>query len=221
MIKVINKAASGYKRYSVSKLLLPLVLMLLFLCNPAEAKAALTAREVAQKAAALVGDKRGVVATFTLTGNGRTTKGTVKTSGSKFTVQLPEASAWYNGKILYSYNPRVNETTMLTPTSQDLVEANPLLYINNASAYNFSFSPVKRNGKYVVDLTPVKKNTGIKKITLTVNASTFHPEKISVTAGGGTSVITVTSFKTGVAISSSEFEYPRSKYPKTEIIDLR
>lgn len=182
---------------------------------------ALTAEEVAKKTAAVVSASKGVSASFTITSNGRSAKGTVKTSGSKFAVSTPQVSTWYNGKSLYTYNPRTNETTVTTPTRQELMESNPLLYVNAGTGFRYTFNPVKRNGKYVVDITPVKKNSGITKLTVTVNSTTFYPEKISVTAGGSTTTVDVTSFKTTTGGTPAEFEYPKSRYPKAEIVDLR
>lgn len=196
-----------------------ILLLLLIVCS--FNASAITAEEVVKKTAALVSSPKGVSASFTLTSNGRSAKGTVKTSGSKFAVSTPQVSTWYNGKTLYTYNPRINETTVITPTYQELMESNPLLYVNASSGFRYAFNPVKRNGKYVIDVTPVSKKTGITKLTLTVNATTFHPEKISVTAGGGTTVIDVTSFKSGSGAAASEFEYPKARYPKAEIVDLR
>ncbi|MDE6336589.1 MAG: hypothetical protein K2L34_08465, partial [Muribaculaceae bacterium] len=185
-------------------------------------KAALTPEQVAQKAAAVITDAKGITATFTISANGRSSKGTIKSSGNKFSVLLPEVSSWYNGKDLYVYNQRTSETTVTVPTAQELLESNPLLYVKGgAGGYSYSFSPVKRTGKYVVDLVPRSKKTGIKKLTFTINATNFQTERIAVSVGGGLTTIDVTSFKTGGALGSSEFEYPRSQYPKVEVIDLR
>lgn len=188
----------------------------------ADAVAALTAEQVAQKAAAVVSGTKGVEASFSITSGGKTTKGVVRSSGTKFSVTLPQVSSWYNGKALYTYNPRIAETTVTTPTAQELLESNPLLYVKGgAGGYTYSFSPVKRNGKYVVDLVPRNKRSGIKKLTFTINAANFHTEKIAVTASGGSTVVTVTSLKTGISLPASAFEYPKAKYPKAEIVDLR
>lgn len=186
------------------------------------AESALTPGEVAQKAASVISNAKTFSASFTLSGNGRKSAGSVKSSGSKFVVTLPEVTTWYNGKSLYTYNPRTVETTVTTPTSAELMESNPLLYVRGGgSNFTCKFSPVKRNGKYVVDLFPVKGNSGIKKMTFTVNATNFHTEKIVVTTSGGSMTIDVTSFKPGAPMAASEFEYPKGKYPKAEIIDLR
>lgn len=189
---------------------------------PVNAAGALTAEQVAQKAAAVISNSKSISANFTLSGNGRKSSGSVKNSGNKFSVILPEVSSWYNGISLYTYNPRTSETTVITPTATELMESNPLLYVKGAGQnFTYKFSPVKRNGKYVIDLFPKKDKSGIKKLTFTVNASNFHTEKIVVTTQGGVMTIDVTSFVPGASIASGEFEYPKSKYPKSEIIDLR
>lgn len=184
--------------------------------------AALTPQQVVQKAAAVISSAKGISVGFTLTANGKSMKGTVKSAGQKFSVQLPQVATWYNGNALYTYNARTSETTVITPTAQELLESNPLLYVKGgAGGYSYSFSPVKMNGKYVIDLVPKSKRSGVKKLTFTVNATTFHTEKIVVSAGGGTTTVTVNSFKAGVKIPASDFEYPKAKYPKAEIVDLR
>ena len=199
-----------------------LATLLLMICGPLSASAALTAQQVAQKAAAVVGNAKGVQATFTLKSGGHTSKGTITSVGQKFSVILPQVSSWYNGKALYTYNPRTQETTVVTPTAQELLESNPLLYIKGGGGgYSYSFSTVKRTGKYVVDLVPKSKKSGIKKMTFTINAKTFQPERIAVTTTGGNTIVDVTTFKAGVSAPASAFEYPKKKYPKAEIVDLR
>lgn len=205
-----------------ARCLMTSIITLLLCLFSVEVKAALTPEQVAQKTAAVISSAKTISASFTLNGNGRKSQGSVKCAGNKFAVSLPEVSTWFDGKALYSYNPRISETTVTTPTASELMESNPLLYVKGAgSNYSYNFSTVKRNGKYVVDLFPTKGNSGIKKLTFTVNSTNFHTEKIVVTTSGGSMTIDVTSFKPGAAVSASEFEYPKTKYPKAEIIDLR
>lgn len=198
-----------------------LLMICLFGSNAAYA-ASLTPEQVAQKAASVINTSRGLSAEFSMTTGGKTTRGSLKSAGNKFAVSMPEVSTWYNGKSLYTYNPRTSETTLITPTAQELAESNPLLYIKSGGAgFTYKFSNVKRQGKYIIDLLPKNNRTGIKKMTFIVNSSNFHVEKISVDTSAGSTVVTITSFKTGLAFSASDFEYPKSKYPKAEIVDLR
>lgn len=197
-----------------------LSLIAVFTCQ--SANAALTAQQVAQKAAAVVAGAKGITASFTISSDGHSTKGTIKGSGVKFTVTLPEVSTWYDGKSLYTYNPRTQETTVTNPTARELLESNPLLYVKGGSVgYTYSFARQKAKGKYIVDLFPRDKRSGLKKLTFTINASSFIIEKIAVTASGMNTVVTVNSLKTGAALPASTFVYPRSKYPGVEIVDLR
>lgn len=197
-------------------------ILICLLCFPLDLRAALTPEQVAQKAAAVISNARSISASFTVSSGGKESKGSIKSLGTKFTVQLPEFSTWYDGKDMYTYNPRTSETTVTVPTAQELLESNPLLYVKGgAGGYVYNFSPVKRNGKYVVDLIPRNKKSGIKKLTFTINASDFHTERIAVSVGATQTVIDVTSFKTNLGFSSSEFDYPKSRFPKAEIVDLR
>ena len=214
-----NKIKEG--RFSPTILLLIFAWFISMLC-PAELNAAMTPEQVVQKAAAAITTPKGLTASFTITANGHSSKGTIKSSGSKFSVLLPEVGSWYNGKDLYVYNQRTKETTVTTPTAQELLETNPLLYVKGgAGGYSYSFSPVRRNGKYVVDLVPRSKKSGISKLTFTINAANFQTERIVVSMGSGVTTIDVTSFNSGATLPNSDFEYPKAKYPKVEVVDLR
>lgn len=200
-----------------------ILLMTVCLCSSGSASAAsLTPKQVAQKAASVINTSKGLSAEFTMTTGGKTSKGTIKSTGVKFAVSMPQVSTWYNGRALYTYNPRTSETTIITPTSQELAESNPLLYIKSGGeGFTYKFSTVKRQGKYIIDLLPKNNRSGIKKMTFTVNSSNFHVEKIAVETSSGSTMVTITSFKTGLTLPASAFEYPKSKYPKAEIVDLR
>lgn len=198
------------------------LILFLFMATAALNAATPSPETVVSKAASVIGNAKGITANFRMTSGKHTTSGTIKSAGKKFSVILPEVSTWYNGKNLYTYNPRTNETTLTVPTATELLESNPLLYVKGgAGAYTYSFSKNPKKGKYVVDLTPRKKNTGIRKLVFTIDAKSYTVERIEVTADGGASVIDVTSFKTDVVPPASEFEYPSRKYPKAEIVDLR
>lgn len=186
------------------------------------AQTTLTPSQILAKAVGVVSGSKGVSATFTLSGSGYAGRGEIKTLGSKFSVKLPDVEVWYNGKNLYTYNKRAGETTLINPTAEELAETNPLAYISGAQKnYNVTFSTVKKAGKYVLELTPKTKGV-VKRITLTLNKSTYSPEKIVMEPTSGSPLTAeISAVKTGVALGAAEFEYPKAKYPKVEIVDLR
>ena len=186
------------------------------------AQGTLNAEQVMDKARAKITGAKGISADFSYFGAGQNGKGSLKVAGQKFMVTLSDADIWYNGKDMYTYNKRTAETTIMNPTAQELAEVNPLNYVKNSKElYTASFSAEKKAGKYIVELTPKKKGE-IKKVVLTLRSSDFVPEKIVVTPSTGSALsVTVSSFKTLSSIAATEFEYPKTKYPKAEIVDLR
>lgn len=183
----------------------------------------ISAAQVLANAVNKCGSSKGIEAHFNINNSGYTGNGSLKAAGGKFIVKLPDAEVWYNGKEMYTYNKGAGETTVVIPTAEELSQSNPLNYILTAQKnYNVSFSTVKKNGKYVLELTPKQKGAEIKRLTLTLRKTDFIPEKIVVEPSSGSPIVAdISSFKTDVTVSASDFEYPRSKYSKVELIDLR
>lgn len=183
----------------------------------------LSAPQVLSKTVNQISNSKGLEVKFNIYNSGVSGKGEMKTAGNKFYVKLPDVEVWYNGKDMYTYNKNAGETTVVLPTSEELSQSNPLGYVTGASSnYNIAFSTVKKNNKYVLDLTPKTKGSEIKRITLTVNKNDFAPEKIVVEPVSGNPITAeITSFMIMKGVQSSEFEYPKSKYSKIVVVDLR
>lgn len=205
----------------MKKLVILLLYSLIFIC--AGAQTGLTPSQVLDKTIAVLSNQKGIEAKFSITNSGYTSKGEIVTASGKFKVKLPDISVWYNGRDLYTYNDNTGETTIVNPTSEELAESNPLAYVIGAQKnYNVTFSTVKKTGSYVLELTPKTKRSEVKRITLTVKKTDYIPERIVVEPAFGEPMrADITSFNRGIAIPSGEFEYPKNKYPKAEIIDLR
>lgn len=196
---------------------------LIFLAAIALQAQNLSPAQILTKAVSAVSNSKGVECRFTVSGAGYSGRGEIKTLGSKFTVTLPDVAVWYNGVNLYTYNKKAGETTIIKPTADELGETNPLAYISGAqNKYSVAFSTVKKTGKYVLELVPKTKGDAVKRITLTLNQNTFAPEKIVMEPKSGSPLTAeITSFKTGVGGVAADFEYPKSKYPNVEVVDLR
>lgn len=182
-----------------------------------------TSDEILAKAAAKAEKAKGIAASFTATGGGKSMAGELKASGSKFYVKTGGMKAWYNGKLLYNYNPSTKETTMTEPTGSELSEINPLLYLKSYKNYfTSSFSPKKQKGKQVIDLKAKSRKAPAKKITVTLNGSTLMPESFVITASDGSIVtLTVKSLSYNSPQNASTFDYPKKSLSDVKIIDLR
>ncbi len=134
---------------------------------------ALTATEVMNKAASYAKAAKGIVGVFGVTTSGGSFTGSLKASGNKFVFATPVSTSWYNGKHMWSYNTSSKETTVVTPTANEISES-------------------------------------------------IKPEKFVVIPRAGTAAtVRIKSLDYSKSISASEFEYPKAKYPRVQIIDLR
>lgn len=187
------------------------------------ANAALTASQVMSKAAAKVMPAAPYTFNYTASGqwNG---KGTFVVEGKKFYLDMGKNKVWYNGAVMTTLNLSNNEATTVTPSGTEVREVNPLAYIGSwKTDYNAAFAKGKAvKGKYTIVLTANKAKALAKKVIVTVNSGNFLPEKLVISVKqGGMLTLNITSVRSGGKSTASNFLYPKNKYPKVEIVDLR
>lgn len=185
--------------------------------------AAETADGILRKAATAINGAGGLTAAFTLDYGQQKLSGTLKTSGKKFALQTPSTSTWYDGKSMWTYNQKNNETTLMTPTQQEVTEANPLSIVNSYStSFTAAFAKGQTKGSKTIVLTPKSKQSGYKSVHVTIPDGSSFPSKLVVIPSSGQKVtVGISQVKTGQKLAESTFVYPKTKYPKTEIVDLR
>lgn len=190
---------------------------------PSAASAGETASQVMKRAAALLQRASGIQASFAMTSGGRTVNGTLRSSSAGFALETPTYSTWYDGKDMWTYNASSRETTLMAPSQAELREANPMLMISGYDkAFSASFARNQGKGTYTVVLTPRQKSTGVKRVVVVIGKGNYRPKQISVTPkSGAAATLRVTSLVTNARLSKSDFTYPKKKYPRAEIIDLR
>ncbi len=185
--------------------------------------AAETADGMLKKAAAAINGAGGLTASFSLDYGPQKMTGTLKASGKKFALQTSSSSTWYDGKNMWTYNANNSETTLMIPTAQEVGEANPLSIVNSYStSFTAAFAKTQAKGCKTIVLTPKSKKSGYKSVHVTIPDGSSFPSKLVVIPTSGQKVtVSVSQVKTGVKLPESTFVYPKSKYPKAEIIDLR
>lgn len=187
------------------------------------AASAETAMQLLNRASQKIAKAGSVSASFVFSGGGTSGLGTLKISGKRFSVQAPGSASWYNGKYLWTYSAASRETTLVVPTASELAETNPLTCMaGGVSGYNCAYGKGSTATKKIIVLTPKSRKQGIRNATVEINASTLVPAKISVKASDGSvTAVSITKFSYGKSLPASDFEYPKNKYPKIKIIDLR
>lgn len=196
--------------------------MFVALIFPSITAMAITPDEIVSNTASKIRNAKGVDCSFTATFGGKSVTGQLKSSGDKFNIVTEAGSSWYNGKALYTYNPSSSETTVFTPTKGELAEVNPLCYVSDVKgSYTVSMATRQPKTGYCVELIPLKRKSPVKNVKVTVSSS-FVPQQVSITASDGSvSVIDIKSVNYTAAHPASTFEYPKSRYSKAQIVDLR
>ena len=182
-----------------------------------------TADGMLKKAAAAINGAGGLTASFSIDYGQQKLSGTLKASGRKFALQTTSTSTWYDGKNMWTYNAKNKETTLMTPTPQEVAEANPLSIVNSYSAsFTAAFAKGQTKGSKTIVLTPKSKQTGYKSVHVTIPDGSPYPSRLVVIPASGQKVtVAVSQVATGQKLAEGTFTYPKSKYPKAEIIDLR
>lgn len=185
--------------------------------------AAETADGMLKKAAAGINGTSGLSASFTLDYGSQKVTGTMKAAGKKFALQTSSISTWYDGKSMWTYNAKNAETTIMTPTAQEVAEANPLSIVNSYSAnFTAAYAKTQTKGTKTIVLTPKSKQSGYKSVHVTIPDGSSFPSKLVVIPTSGQKVtVFISQVKSGLKLPDATFVYPKTKYPKVEIVDLR
>lgn len=182
-----------------------------------------SADAVLKRAAASINGADGIAASFTIDYGSQKLSGTLKSAGKMFALQTSASSTWYDGKSMWTYNPKTNETTLMTPTPAEVAEANPLSIVNSyASSFTAAFAKTQKKGSKTIVLTPKSKHYGYKSVHVTIADGASVPSVIVVVpASGQKMTVSISQVKMHQKFQASTFTYPKSKFPKAEIVDMR
>lgn len=199
-----------------------LALLILVIGSVLTIEAAETAAQVMSRASTAFRNAKAIKADFKLSGAMGATSGTFTYSTGKFALVTGAACTWYNGRTMWTYNPRTAETTIMTPTAEEVASNNPFAIIGSLSdSFTPAYAKSQPAGTIVLVLLPKKAKSQIKKCVLTLDKKRLTPLKVQLTDKSGSSTLTVSKYVVGGKFASSEFEYPKGKYPKAAIVDLR
>ena len=118
--------------------------------------------------------------------------GTITMRGDRFSLEMFDMEAAYDGKTLYVYSATTDELTLSTPTEQELMEANPFLYAQALSEVcTITEQPivVQAGAHLTITLTPNDQTAGILRFTLALRqekqqgAPLWLPQEITIKEG--------------------------------------
>lgn len=184
---------------------------------------ALTAQQALDKTSAKINGAGSVTAKFTATIDAGAISGSMTIAKQKFNMVGQDFGVWYNGNDLWSYSKQAGETTLSYPVGDELLEINPFDIISHHSSLYSATKVSEGQGKCIVKLQSIKQGSMLSHAIVTIDTSTWLPTSIDVTFTNGSAMsIDITDAKvSNKAPAAAVFEYPASKYPGVEVIDLR
>lgn len=155
---------------------------------------------------------------------GGSQSGKLLLKGEKFQLTTQDVTTWFDGQTQWSYLKQNEEVNISTPTPEELRAINPYAWLSlYKQGFNYRYSGVKtREGKqgHEIVLTPQTKQD-IQSITLLIG-SDYEPIYIGILpTEGQMQEFIVHNYRTQLNLNDNAFRFDKSKYPNTEIIDMR
>ncbi len=178
-----------------------------------------TAQKVLDKAAAVVSNKSGAQASFTIKGPNLNANGNIAIKGKKFHATTPQATIWFDGTTQWTYMKNNDEVNVSNPSEAQLTDINPYHFIYMYKK-GYSYTMTKKNDGYEVHLTATDKKRGIQEMYLVINQKTYVPSQVRMKQQKGWTTIDIRNFKKA-NLADGMFRYNSKDYPQADIIDLR
>lgn len=193
-------------------------ILLLAMSLPVMADNAGDARKTLDKVAALVSNKGGAQASFSISGAGIPKQnGTISVKGKKFCAHTPSATVWYDGKTQWTYLKANNEVNVANASAGKQHVMNPYSFINMyKSGYKLSMTTTAKTKTIHMKATG---RQAIREMYITIDR-TNTPTQVKMNQGKGWTVISITKFARK-NISDKAFVFNSKDYPTAEVIDMR
>lgn len=195
--------------------LISFLLFSLFAVSPLNAQ---TAKQVLDKTAAVVSNKSGAQASFTIKGANMNTSGTIAIKGRKFQATTPQATIWFDGKTQWTYMKKNEEVNVANPSESELAAINPYNFIYMYKN-GYTYTMQKKGSNFEVHLK-AKDKKSISEMYIVVNQKTYSPSQIRLHQQKGWTTIDINNFKKA-NLADGAFRFNSKDFPNAEIIDLR
>ena len=195
-----------------------LVFFAMFLFVGVNAQNATQARKILDKTASIIGNNKGISASFSVSGKYGNSSGTISVKGNKFNARTQQAIVWYDGKTQWTYVKSSQEVNISTPTEAQQQSMNPYKFIN---IYKNGFKLGLKNvsGGWQIHMYAINQKRTIKEMYVTIGKN-YLPQTIKMRQGNGWTTIKVSNYKTK-QLNDAAFRFNSKDFPNAEVIDLR
>ena len=142
--------------------------------------------------------------------------------GNKYKLNLMDVENYYNGEVIYTYMPEVQEVNIKNPSEEEEGFLNPTTLFN---IHNQGFNQKwieETNGVAYIELIPIAEKN-FAKIGVWVNTKTSSIQKVVAWGKDGNDItISIKQIKNLNPVpEDSFFSFDAKKHPDVEVIDMR
>ncbi len=152
--------------------------------------------------------------------------GTLNLKGTKFYLSTPDADTWFDGKTQWVYMKGAQEVNISEPSEKEIQAINPAIVFSiYKKGCNYKFvsekTDIKNRKVYEIELIPQGKSE-MTRIVMQINKTDYMPVFFHIYYKNKLeNLIYVNKYSIKQNFSDTLFVFDKSKYPGTEIIDLR
>ena len=154
----------------------------------------------------------------------QTVRGHFMMKGRKFSLMSDEITVYFDGKTQWIYMSNVDEVSITEPDGKEINEINPIAMLAGfkaESTVRYTNKPASI-GVYCIEIVSKNLKSDVEKVELGLSKSNDNIVYINqYSRNGGIMSLRLDNLKKGIAISDNMFVFDKSKYPSTEINDLR
>lgn len=149
--------------------------------------------------------------------------GTFVMKANKFTIEMDETKAWFDGKTQWTYLKSDNEVTITEPTAEELAQINPMAILASFKAKSWiRYGKTKSASSELIELTPKSKKDEFLKAEVQLYKTTKTPEFIRLTDKKKTvTLLKLTNYKNIGSVADDTFTFKKINYKNIQINDLR
>lgn len=149
--------------------------------------------------------------------------GTFVLKANKFTLEMDESKAWFDGKTQWTYLKSDNEVTITEPTVDELAQINPMAILASFKAKSWiRFGKTKSTSSDLIELIPKNKKDDFEKVEVQLNKKTKVPEFIRLTdKKKSITLLKLTNYKNIGNVTDDVFTFKKANYKQIQINDLR
>lgn len=187
------------------------------------------AKEILDKAVEKIKALPAVEVTFDLTMENKEEKvkethaGKAYMRENKYKIEVMDAINYFDGEVIYTYMPDVEEVNIKNPDDEQDEILNPTILFDIHNQ-NFNQKLIEeKSGKAYIELTPKEEHKQINKIGVWINTSANSVEKVTSFGKDGNDIIIAIKElkKPATELKDSFFCFDFDANPDVEVIDLR